>query len=66
MNENTTKEGIEVQIGQKWRDLDKRMNGRTIEVRAVANGYAFFGPSLKRKIAIRRMHHHSTGFALVS
>lgn len=62
---NTTKDGIEVKIGQRWQDQDKRMSGRVIEVRAVADGYAYFGPSLKRKVAIRRMHKHSTGFVLL-
>ena len=66
MNENITKEGIEVQIGQKWRDLDKRCPNRIIEVRAVANGRAYFGASLNRKIRINRMHRHSTGFELVA
>lgn len=62
---NVTRDGIEVQIGQRWQDQDKRMRGRVIEVRAVADGYAYFGPRLNRKIAIRRMHKHSTGFVLL-
>jgi hypothetical protein len=40
------------------------MSGRIIEIRAVADGYAFAGPNLKTKIRISRMHRHSTGWAL--
>lgn len=65
-NPNVTRDGTEVKIGQVWRDLDKRMRGRTIEIRAVSDGYAFAGPSLKTKIRISRMHKHSSGFELVS
>ena len=63
---NVTRDGVEVCIGQRWQDQDKRMRGRIITVRAVADGYAYFGPTLKRRIAIRRMHKHSTGFVLCS
>ena len=63
---NVTRNGIEVKIGQVWRNLDKRMRGQTIEIRAVADGYAFAGPSLKTRIRISRMYKHSSGFELVS
>lgn len=66
MNPSITRDGIEVQIGQIWRDLDKRMRGRTEEIRGVADGFAYFGAALKRKIAIRRMYRHSTGWCLVT
>jgi len=64
-----TKEGIEVFPGQLWRDLDKRMDGRTLEVWLVNGGYAFMkrrnGAGKMTKIAISRMHKSSTGWALV-
>lgn len=76
MSVNTTKEGIEVKPGQVWRDLDQRMNGRTVTVLAVADGYASVtgntrllkadGTHYKTRLAVRRMHKTSTGWALVS
>jgi hypothetical protein len=68
-----TKEGIEVKIGQCWRDLDKRMNGRCVQVvdvvegRAVVQHYSKFtgATGTRRKLSISRMHRHSTGWALV-
>lgn len=71
MSENVTKEGIEVTSGQLWRDLDKRMTGRVCRVRKVEDGRAQMfvlvnGQSGKCTwVAIRRMHKHSTGWALV-
>jgi hypothetical protein len=74
MSENVTEEGIEVKPGQVWRDLDKRMrnrHGKVIEViagkatleRCRADGSTFGGSTTK--IAVRRMHKSSTGWALV-
>lgn len=53
---NTTKEGIVVEKGQKWRDLDKRMNGRTVVIRSVVHEYAYYNAYPKGRLAIRRMH----------
>ena len=66
---NTTKEGIEVRVGQIWRDLDKRMT-RVVRVMEVGNGKAIVrsgwdGSGTKSTISIRRMHRHSTGWELV-
>lgn len=70
-----TKEGIDVKVGQIWADLDKRMEGRKVYVVLVneAHGFAFvqgwadhYGTSGRTtRIAIRRMHKHSTGWKLI-
>ena len=68
-----TKEGIRVEVGQIWRDLDKRMGGRLRRVAAIidpANGVVRMVEAqrrspLKSNVSIRRMHKHSTGWALV-
>lgn len=65
-----TKEGIEVKVGQVWLDLDKRMDNRKRIVTAIDVDYAVMGnptmPSApKVRLAIRRMHKSSTGWALV-
>lgn len=71
MNEsNITKEGIEVKPGQIWRDLDGRMDGRQRSVIAVFNGVAVMcrldvSDNRTTRVAIRRMHKSSTGWALV-
>lgn len=67
-----TKEGIEVKVGQLWRDMDKRMGGRVVRVYAVdSEGKATVGswksPSMPRtRISIKRMHKSSTGWELVT
>ena len=66
MNHNITKEGIEVKPGQVWRDLDKRMRGRTVTVIFAVAGVARVKGARETEIAVRRMHRHSTGWALVS
>ena len=68
MNHNITKEGIEVKEGQVWRDLDKRMKGRTVTVLFAVAGVARVKGAGARttELAISRMHHHSTGWELVS
>jgi len=63
---NVTKEGIEVKAGQVWRDLDKRMNGRTVTVLWANHGVARVKGARTTEIAIHRMHRHSTGWELVS
>jgi hypothetical protein len=86
VNPFLTKEGIEVKVGQVWRDLDYRQAGRhvcVVEVRdsVLRNGkletaepYAvvqrcqmdgtIYGNGTTR-LAIRRMHKSSTGWALL-
>jgi len=63
---NATKEGIEVKPGQVWRNLDKRMNGRTRTVLSVADGKAHMDGTPQTKVSIARMHKGSKGWALVS
>lgn len=70
----TTKEGIEVKVGQVWRDLDKRMENRCVRVIAVKDGKVTVSRTnpttgwtadSTTKLSIRRMHKTSTGWALV-
>ncbi len=64
---NITREGVTVRVGQKWISLDKREAGRTVVVIAVNNGKARVDSgATKTTLSIRRMHRHSTGWALVS
>lgn len=65
-DENLTKEGVEVKVGQVWQNLDKRMAGRKRIVIAVQDGKAHMDGVPKTKVSIRRMHKSSTGWALVS
>lgn len=62
---NTTKEGIEVKVGQVWEDMDKRMNGRRKTVIAVVEGKAHMDGNPKTKVSICRMHKFSQGWMLV-
>lgn len=66
MNRNITKEGIEVKAGQVWRDLDKRMNGRTVTVIFATAGVARVKGARTTELSISRMHRHSTGWELVT
>lgn len=66
-----TPEGIEVVVGQKWRDLDKRMQNRVcVVVRVDSAGETVYlkNPKLPGKqptqVAIRRLKKGSTGWAL--
>lgn len=69
MDKLVTREGIKVEIGQVWRDLDPRMNNRTVVVEGVdeANGAATVRSSAGRKsvLSVKRMHRHATGYQLV-
>lgn len=69
-----TKDGMVVKVGQVWKDLDKRMDGRHCKVIAVLEGRAHMSRCAPNgrastdaitKVAIARMHHGSTGWALV-
>lgn len=71
---NRTRDGVEVKVGQVWKDLDVRMNNRHGKVVAVLDGKAHlkvcspngreFGSGIT-KISISRMHRGSTGWAFV-
>ena len=71
-NPNITRDGILVAPGQVWIDCDPRSPGfnngvpRTVTVDRVENGTAYVTASTGRatRIAVKRMHPHSTGFRL--
>lgn len=69
MSQNITKDGVEVTVGQVWRDLDKRMEGRERRVAAIVDGKVIMEPlgadGTTTKVSISRMHKHSTGWQLV-
>lgn len=58
MIEPVTKEGIRVEVGQIWRDLDKRMGGRTVKVVAIRSGNlrCEVKGAATTKLSIGRMH----------
>lgn len=62
-----TRDGIEVRVGQVWRDLDRRANGRTITVVRVdaRGGFAWYSEPRRGRISISRMHRHHNGWTLV-
>ena len=68
-----TKDGVVVKVGQVWRDLDKRTR-RTVTVERIIERPAGHGwhaevissNGARSRIAIKRMHRHGQGFALVS
>ncbi len=65
------KDGVEVKIGQVWRDCDKRtMYGtRTVEVVGLnTEGEKVQVKSSNRVtwISLRRMYKHATGYVLVT
>lgn len=71
---NTTIEGILVEPGQVWKDLDKRMDGRHVRVISVADGKATVARTNPENgwtsdntttVSVRRMHKSSTGWAFV-
>ena len=72
---NITKEGIVVEKGQIWRDLDKRMTNRHCKVEDVRDGKAIMyrctdeglpiNAIREVKVSVGRMHKGSTGWALV-
>jgi hypothetical protein len=67
--DGVTPEGIQVQIGQRWRDLDHRVD-RIVEVVKVDGHRAIVhrvGDESKRNtvISIERLRKGSTGYALV-
>jgi hypothetical protein len=57
MNKTVTPDGIKVEVGQRWRDLDRRMNGRVVTITRVdeLNGYAYYKSSREARLSIWRM-----------
>lgn len=74
-NPNITKEGVTVEPGQVWQDLDKRVtarlgHARCIEITRVAEGKAFYSckvgtKQVEKGVSVDRMHKHATGFELL-
>jgi hypothetical protein len=64
---NETKDGIEVRVGQLWKDCDKRSGARACHVQAVLNGKAHMRDAggYLTWVSVRRMHRHSTGWVMV-
>ncbi len=62
-----TKNGIQVEVGQKWRDCDKRMYGRIRTIAAIFpnEGKVKWAES-PYKVSVKRMYKHSTGFELIT
>lgn len=65
--QHATREGIDVQPGQVWEDLDGRQEGRRVTVVRVDSGKAQVRGATGKTtwLSISRMHKHSTGFRLV-
>jgi hypothetical protein len=65
----TTRDGIVVRVGQRWRNCDKRTNGqiKTVTAVDVRNGKAqlAWNGFFKSWNSIRRMYRHATGWELV-
>lgn len=71
-NPNITREGILVEPGQIWQDLDARVTKRhggtprTVEITRVADGKAHYaGKKGEKHISIKRMYKHGAGFELL-
>jgi hypothetical protein len=63
---NVTKEGITVEAGQVWLDLDKRRNGREITITKVVEGKAYYAGKIGAKhVLVSRMHKNGAGFSLI-
>lgn len=52
-----TPEGVQVEVGQEWIDLDRRMNRRTIKITRVDdyNGLAYYEKPVKNRVRIDRL-----------
>jgi len=68
----TTRDGIEVKVGQVWRDLDKRMSNRQRKVIAISEDgtkVQMKHPHLESSravwVSVSRMYRHATGWELV-
>jgi hypothetical protein len=66
-----TKDGIEVQIGQVWKNCDRRNRGEVKKVVGIIDAgndtcailYSDYGK--RSNVKVRRMYKHSTGWELV-
>ncbi len=78
MSDYCNKLGLEVKVGQVWRDCDKRMRNRHVRVVGLSTKHGeaaaevlpcrasngqLVGPATPTRILVRRMHPHSTGWA---
>lgn len=64
-----TKDGVEVKIGQVWRDCDKRSSYRQVIVVGMDTEKQKAQMSYHGRlswVSVRRMYRHSTGYELVS
>jgi hypothetical protein len=69
----TTRDGVRVEVGQVWRDCDKRMSSgnrkcRVVEVdteKGKARMQNIHGPVPATWVSVRRMYRHATGWELV-
>lgn len=63
-----TRDGIKVEVGQRWRNCDWRSHGRTRVVASIDlwNNKVIWAEPPRSKVSIRRMYKHSTGWELVS
>lgn len=68
MDKTITPDGIKVEVGQRWRDLDKRMHDRVVTIIRVDEpaGYAYYKCSRIARLSICRMFNTSNGWELVS
>lgn len=58
VRKTVTREGVLVEVGQTWRDLDKRSRGRMVKITRVDNynGLAHYEQPVKNRLRIDRMH----------
>lgn len=61
---------MEITKGQKWKDLDRRCNGRTVVVEEVKGDFVFVKSGNRRTRINKKSFHNDpdrlAGFALVS
>ncbi|WP_426172627.1 hypothetical protein [Pseudoduganella sp. R-34] len=74
MRQDITCEGIVVQAGQVWKDLDRRNGQRLCKVKVVTAGNAFMqrcredgtvSVDTPVKVSVSEMHRGATGWQLV-
>lgn len=67
MSGTITKDGVQVELGQRWRNLDKRCDGQIKTVGEIdhLNGKVRWREFPQVKCSIRRMHKHHNGWELV-
>lgn len=63
---NTTREGILVRPGQRWKDMDPRHEGRLVSIDSINAGTAIaFDGKTTRPLAVRRMYPNTRGYSIV-